>query len=94
MIEVVHLYFSNTALNQTWGNIYQSADISCGNWPVEFTGTPFVTYTTSGSSNSAAAIEYIKDVSKTAIGTVCFFRGNIATGLNINANVVAFGHWK
>ena len=75
----------------SWQSLYESQTINLGNWPVEFTATPFAM--ASNVSATAGWVSYVKNVSKTSAGSTVVIRPN-TTQYTFDICVIGFGKWK
>ena len=80
------------AISTQWGSIYYSGAISLGNWPVAFTGTPYVTIGLRANTDCLPGA--IKNVSNTSAGSTYIYRPASTTSATAQVVVTAIGRWQ
>lgn len=80
------------AISTGWGSMYYSASISLGNWPVAFTGTPYVTIGLRANTDCLPGA--IKNVSATSAGSTYVYRPASTTSATCQVIVTAIGKWQ
>lgn len=91
MIATIQVDYSG-AISTQWGAMYYSASISLGNWPVAFTGTPYVTIGLR--ANTDCLPGSLKNVSATSAGTTYIYRPASTTSATCQVIVTAIGKWQ
>lgn len=72
---------------------YNDSAISCGNWPVAFTGVPYMSITCSRGIMALAGP--LSGTSKTEVGTLYIYRpSSNATSTTYCIDIIAYGKWK
>lgn len=85
------------AVNSAWGSVYESGNISLGNFPVAFISPPIVSVTNAaktGDGINGGWVEYIQSVSTTSCGTITMIRPSSANSATFKLNIIAIGMWK
>lgn len=72
---------------------YNDSTISGGNWPVAFTGVPYMSMTCV--RGTMALVGPASGTSKTAVGTLYIYRpSSNATSTTYSIDIIAYGRWK
>ena len=86
-------YTTNTNINNTWGNLYISSQITLNNYPVAFTTAPIVNLTVQGSEG--AMIMNGDQGTYARPPKVYLVRGaSLSSSTNFYINITAIGKWK
>ena len=83
--------WSSVAHTTAWGNMYETAYLSLGNWPLAFSAKPNVTAVVV--DLSGAFIEHMINTTVSSAGQVCLARPNSGTS-NFKVHVTGVGRWK
>lgn len=87
----------STQIETSWGNLYESSDISLGNFALPFVEAPKVFATNgilSGQFGHAFFIEWIKNITNTSFGSTILVRPAPSSGADYNIQLFAIGKWK
>ena len=94
---------TNAAYSTAWGKLYETANISLGNWKYSFKEAPVVVAQVYANINhyNGGTAEYcwalhegITRITATSAGIVCFARPNQTSGRWSHIVVLAIGRWK
>lgn len=91
MICMVSVNYTGAIASQS-GSMYYGSQISLGNWPVAFTGTPYITTGLRGANDSFVA--NITDVSKTSAGKTYLWSNRSRTSSTYGIDIVGYGRWR
>lgn len=86
-----------TPIDTSWGSLYESPDISLGDFALPFIEPPRVFATNgilSGKFGHAFFIEWIRDITNTSFGTAILVRPISSSAADYNIQLFAIGKWK
>ena len=92
--------FENIDVNNSWGNLYETAELTLGNFPQQFISTPtginciMITNTNTNNKGSAGFIEYIVETTNTSWGKTAIAKATSSVVANIGLSLIAIGKWK
>ena len=92
--------FENVSVTNSWGNLYETQELSLGNFPQQFISTPtginciMITNSNSSEKGSAGFIEYIVQTSNTSWGKTAIAKAVSSPSVNIGLSLIAIGKWK
>ena len=92
--------FENIDVNTSWGNLYETAELTLGNFPQQFISTPtginciMITNTNTNNKGSAGFIEYIIETTTTSWGKTAIAKATSSVAANIGLSLIAIGKWK
>lgn len=92
--------FENIDVNNSWGSLYETAELTLGNFPKPFISTPeginciMITNTNTNNKGSAGFIEYIVETTNTSWGKTAIAKPVSSVASNIGLSLVAIGKWK
>lgn len=82
------------SVTSSWGSIYESGEITLGDFPQEFIAIPVVNITVQNENNIGGMIELVKNITTQSAGKTLLVRGTTTTNANYIFNIVAIGKWK
>lgn len=86
--------YTNVNINVTYYSLYDCSS-KYVNYPFEFVTLPTLSITTHSTDGSAIlGVETGANASTTRTPNFYFVRPDPATGLSVNANIIAIGKWK
>lgn len=91
MICMVEVTYTGTIASQS-GSMYYGSQVSFGNWPAAFTGTPYVTTGLRGGNDSFVA--NITGVSATSAGTTYLWSNRSRASNTYGIDIVGYGRWR
>lgn len=80
------------AISTSWGGMYYSSSIDLGNWPVAFTGVPYVTIGLRANTDCLPGA--IKNTSATSAGSTYIYRPATTNSATCQVIVTAIGKWQ
>ena len=92
--------FENIDANNSWGSLYETAELTLGNFPQQFISTPtginciMITNTNTNNKGSAGFIEYIVETTNTSWGKTAIAKPVSSVASNIGLSLIAIGKWK
>ena len=92
--------FENIDVNNSWGNLYETAELTLGSFPQQFISTPtginclMITNSNSSGKGSAGFIEYIVETTNTSWGKTAIAKATSSVAANIGLSLIAIGKWK
>ena len=92
--------FETIDINNSWGNLYESAELTLGNFPQPFISTPtginciMITNANTNNKGSAGFIEYIVETTNTSWGKTAIAKATSSVAANIGLSLIAIGKWK
>lgn len=92
--------FENVSVTNTWGNLYETPELSLGDFPQSFISTPtgincsMITNANTNGKGSAGFIEYIVQTTATSWGKTAITKPVSSSASNIGLSLMAIGKWK
>lgn len=92
--------FENIDVNNSWGSLHETAELTLGNFPQQFISTPtginciMITNSNSSGKGSAGFIEYIVETTNTSWGKTAIAKATSSVAANIGLSLIAIGKWK
>ena len=92
--------FENVSVTNSWGNLYETAELTLGNFPQPFISTPtginciMITNSNSSGKGSGGFVEYIVQTTNTSWGKTAIAKPVSSPGANIGLSLIAIGKWK
>ena len=92
--------FENVSVTNSWGNLYETAELTLGNFPQQFISTPtgincnMITNSNSNEKGSAGFVEYIVQTNNTSWGKTAIAKPVSSPSVNIGLSLIAIGKWK
>lgn len=92
--------FENIDVNNSWGNLYETQELSLGNFPQQFISTPtgincnMITNSNTNGKGSAGFVEYIVQTTNTSWGKTAIAKATSSVVANIGLSLIAIGKWK
>ena len=92
--------FENVSVTNSWGNLYETAELTLGNFPQQFISTPeginciMITNSNSSEKGSAGFIEYIVETTNASWGKTAIAKPVSSPAVNIGLSLIAIGKWK
>lgn len=83
---------SGIGCTKAWGNMYESGQLSLGNWATIFLQTPTLNITLKDSQ--AGFIEMVNNTTNVAVGHCTVARPSYDEGLIFKFDIIAIGKWK
>ena len=92
--------FENVSVTNSWGNLYETQELSLGNFPQQFISTPIgincimITNSNSSDTGSAGFVEYIAQTTASSWGKTAIAKPVSSPAVNIGLSLIAIGKWK
>ena len=92
--------FENVSVTNSWGNLYETAELSLGNFPQPFISTPvglnciMIVNDNTNNKGSAGFIEYIAETTNTSWGKTAIAKPVSSADSRIGLSLTAIGKWK
>ena len=92
--------FENVSVTNSWGNLYETQELSLGNFPQQFISTPeginciMITNSNSSGKGSGGFVEYIVQTTNTSWGKTAIAKPASSAAANIGLSLIAIGKWK
>lgn len=92
--------FENVNVTNSWGSLYETEDLTLGNFPQSFISTPtgincvMINNSNSSKKGSAGFIEYIVQTTASSWGKTAIVKPVSSTAANISLSLIAIGKWK
>lgn len=83
---------SGIGCTKAWGNMYETGQLSLGNWALSFLETPKVNI--SMKDSQAGFIEMVNNTTITSVGHCTVARPSYDEGLIFKFDIIAIGRWK
>ena len=83
-----------TAMTSSWGALYESGELSLGQFPMPFISTPILSMTNNGTIGRGAMIEATWGTTETEAGQCWLCRGTSSASSNYFFSIIAIGKWK
>ena len=92
--------FENVSVTNSWGNLYETEELTLGNFPQPFISTPeginciMITNSNSSGKGSGGFVEYIVQTTNTSWGKTAIAKPASSVAANIGLSLIAIGKWK
>ena len=92
--------FENVSVTNSWGNLYETSELSLGNFPQPFISTPvglnciMIANANTNGKGSAGFVEYIAQTTNTYWGKTAIVKPVSSAVSNIGLSLIAIGKWK
>ena len=92
--------FENVSVTNSWGNLYETPELSLGNFPQSFISTPeginciMINNGNSSGKGSGGFVEYIIGTTNTSWGKTAIAKPTSVAAANIGLSLIAIGKWK
>ena len=92
--------FENVSVTNSWGNLYETPELSLGNFPQSFISTPeginciMINNGNSSGKGSGGFVEYIIGTTNTSWGKTAIAKPTSVAKANIGLSLIAIGKWK
>lgn len=92
--------FENVSADNSWGSLYETPELSLGNFPQPFISTPegincnMITNDNTNKKGSAGFVEYIVQTTNTSWGKTAIAKPVSSVGSKIGLSLIAIGKWK
>lgn len=83
-----------TAITASWGALYESGELSLGQFPVPFISKPIVSITNNGVAGRGAIIEASWGTTTTSAGYCWLCRGASSASNDYFFSIIAIGRWR
>lgn len=92
--------FENVSVTNSWGSLYETEELTLGNFPQPFISTPeginciMITNSNSSGKGSGGFVEYIVQTTNTSWGKTAIAKPASSVAANIGLSLIAIGKWK